>query len=230
MFDRLSGRYDFLNHFLSGRQDIRWREKAVGQFKNIPDQTILDMATGTGDLILTGFERNHNFIRGIGIDPAEKMLQIAEKKIHDKNLACRIQLMRGDGTAIPLTTGSVDGAMIAFGIRNFADFELGLREMFRVLKIGGRLVVLEFSLPENWLLRQGYLLYFRHILPGFGGVFSGDKDAYKYLNETVENFYYGKDFCEKMVQTGFRNVRMVPLTFGIATIYIGDKPEGTQRK
>ncbi len=223
MFDRISGRYDCLNHFLSARQDIRWRRKAAAQFKNQADQTILDLATGTGDLILTGFERKPSFVKGIGIDPAEGMLRIAQKKIHDKHLSARIQLVRGDGIAIPLAAGSVDGVMIAFGIRNIDDFKLGLQETLRVLNIGGRLVVLEFSLPESSLLRKMYLLYFRHILTWLGGIFSGDKEAYKYLIETVENFYYGEEFCEKMKEAGFGKVHRIPLTLGIATIYIGDR-------
>ena len=223
MFNRISSRYDFLNHFLSLRQDIRWRNKAVKQLRNIPDQKILDVATGTADLILTAFKKKPNISSGIGIDPAKNMLEIGIKKIHDRGLEKVVQLLPGDGHCLPFVNQSFHGAMIAFGIRNIDDFKKGLQELFRILKQDGRLIVLEFSVPTNPLFRSVYFFYFRKILPKLGGLFSGDKDAYHYLNKTVENFYYGAEFCDKLKEVGFQSVKMIPLTFGIATIYIGDK-------
>lgn len=223
MFNRISGRYDFLNHFLSLGQDIRWRNKAVKQFKPFPNQTILDVATGTADLILTAFKKNPNITTGIGIDPAKEMLKIGKEKVGENGFKNIIKLLPGDGHHLPFVNESFHGVMIAFGIRNIENFRIGLREIYRILKKDGRLVVLEFSLPTNPLIRKAYLFYFRKILPWIGGFFSGDKDAYRYLNKTVEHFYYGQKFCEIMMEVGFLSVKMIPLTFGVATIYIGDK-------
>lgn len=223
MFNRISGRYDFLNHFLSMGQDIRWRNKAVKQFKNSPGQIVLDVATGTADLILTAFKKNPNISKGVGIDPAINMLKIGVDKVQELGLEKVIKLLPGDGQNLPFSDQTFHGAMIAFGIRNLENYKKGLQELYRVLKRDGRLVVLEFSVPSNFLFRKFYLFYFRKILPGIGGFFSGDKSAYKYLNKTVESFVYGEKFCGQLREVGFQSVKMIPLTFGIATIYIGDK-------
>jgi len=223
MFDRIANRYDLLNRLLSFGQDIVWRKRVAKHLKDVPNQQILDLATGTADLLITVCQKKDQAVRGVGIDLAEKMLEIGRKKISDKGLDELLTLQVGDATNVPFPESSFDSVTIAFGIRNVDDLTKSLKEMRRVLKNEGRAIILEFSLPENRLIRSGYLFYFRNILPKVGGLISGDAYAYRYLNETVESFPYGKDFEELMIQAGFRRVRSKPLTFGIATIYQGDK-------
>lgn len=223
MFDRIAYRYDLLNHLLSIRQDIIWRKKVSKHLKNIPDQHVLDLATGTADLLLTVYQQNPLVKTGIGIDLAEKMLQIGKQKIVGRNLDGCLSLKIGDVMNIPFPGNSFDAVMIAFGIRNVVDVQKSLAEMYRVLKEGGRTIILEFSLPQNRMIRSIYLFYFRKVLPKIGALISGDADAYQYLNETVEDFPYGDDFCDLMLKAGFKQIRSTPLTFGIATIYQGDK-------
>lgn len=223
MFDRIAHRYDLLNRLLSFGQDVIWRKKVAGRLKDTPGQIVLDLATGTADLLITVCKENPRVNSGIGIDLAEKMLEIGKRKIADKNLDSQLKLEVGDAVNIPFSDGSFDAAMIAFGIRNVEDIHRSLLEMNRVLKAGGRAIILEFSLPANRVIRTIYLFYFRRILPKIGALISGDKYAYSYLNETVEAFPYGKDFEDLMIQAGFVSVQSTPLTFGIATIYQGDK-------
>lgn len=154
---------------------------------------------------------------------AERMLEFGRPKLVKRNLDALITLQKGDATAIPFSDACFDAVTIAFGIRNVNDVRKGLQEMWRILKPGGRAIILEFSLPENRLVRRVYLFYFRNILPRIGGMISGDSYAYRYLNETVESFPYGAEFCRLMEESGFVKVQMTPLTFGIATIYQGDK-------
>lgn len=223
MFDRIAHRYDLLNRLLSFGQDVIWRKKVVRHLKKTPDQHILDLATGTADLLLT-IDQKHPFLQeGIGIDLAEKMLDVGQRKIADHGLNRKLHLQVGDVAAIPFPENSFDAVTIAFGIRNVENLKEGLGEMYRVLKSGGRAVILEFSLPSNRLIRASYLFYFRNVLPRVGAFISGDKYAYQYLNETVESFPYGNEFCDLMRQAGFKEVMSTPLTFGIATIYQGDK-------
>ncbi len=151
------------------------------------------------------------------------MLGVGRQKITDRNLDQELSLQIGDATNISFLDDSFDAVTIAFGIRNVENLRKSLREMHRVLKPGGRAVILEFSLPANRFIRALYLFYFRNILPKVGALISGDKYAYQYLNETVESFPYGDDFCDLMKAVGFRKVKSTPLTFGIATIYQGDK-------
>ena len=223
MFDRIALRYDLLNRSLSFGQDVIWRKKVVQHLKDTPNQSILDLATGTADLLITVYQKSRQIGSGIGIDLAEKMLEIGKRKIADRNLASRLKLEKGDATRIPFSDGSFDAVMIAFGIRNIEDTHRSLLEMNRVLKTGGRAIILEFSLPANRVVRSFYLLYFRRILPKIGALISGDKYAYSYLNKTVESFPYGRDFEGLMSNAGFVNVSSTPLTFGIATIYQGDR-------
>ena len=223
MFDRIAHRYDLLNRLLSAGQDVVWRKK-VGKF--LPQKQklhVLDVATGTADLLIYMRETNPAVASGVGIDMAEQMLAIGREKLAKKGLDQQFTLRTGNAEAIPFSDNQFDAATISFGIRNVTDVPKALREMHRVLKPGGRALILEFSLPNNNLLRTLYLFYFRNILPKIGGLISGDFYAYKYLNNTVETFPYGKDFCKLMEYAGFNNVRMTPLTFGIATIYYGDK-------
>lgn len=223
MFDRISPRYDFLNHLLSFGRDRGWRREVSRIVRESRHQSILDLACGTCDLILSAFEENDDIHCGVGIDMAGKMLSIGKEKVSRKHLDARICLVRGDGMRIPLGRETVDLAMIAFGIRNMNDPHKSLSEIHRVLKSGGRLVVLEFSIPKNRVSRVAYLAYFRYILPLVGGILSRDLRAYRYLNRTVENFFSDSAFGRMMENAGFRDLRFMPLTFGITTIYSGDK-------
>ena len=223
LFDRISSRYDLLNRLLSLGRDIHWRREVALIMRGVPHESVLDLACGTCDLIIAAFANNHDIRWGLGVDMAEKMLAIGKDKLADQNLDTKIGLVRGDGMRIPVADDSIDFAMIAFGIRNMIDPLKSLSELYRVLKSGGRLSVLEFSMPENQPVRVAYLIYFRYILPLAGGIISGDRRAYRYLNRTVESFPHGKEFGRMMEKAGFANLQIRPLTFGIATIYCGDK-------
>jgi len=224
MFDRIAGRYDLLNHLLSFGQDIFWRKK-VSQF--IPDRTgmqLLDLATGTGDQLISIVKNTNGKISAaIGIDLAEKMLEIGRKKIAENKMQNIAKMQLGNATEINFDKNSFDVLTISFGIRNVTDVKKSLSRMRTVLKNNGRLLILEFSLPQNKLIKNLYLFYFRKILPLIGGLISGDSYAYNYLNKTVETFPFGNDFCALLQNAGFEKVHAYPLTFGIATIYTGDK-------
>lgn len=223
MFDRIAPRYDLLNRLLSGRRDVAWRN-AMAQYLPAGERLlVLDLATGTADVLISLARRASRVQGGLGVDPAGAMLSLGQEKLAAKGLSGRFRLARGDAAAPPVAAASVDAVTIAFGIRNVADAPTALAEMHRVLKPGGRSIILEFSLPGNALFRRVYLLYFRHVLPRIGGLISGDPSAYRYLNATVEEFPYGEAFCELMREAGFREVTAQPLTFGIATIYCGTK-------
>lgn len=222
MFDRIAPRYDLLNRLLSLRRDVTWRRKLYRHLPEGRGVRVLDLATGTADVLLSLVAEGDRVGSGVGLDMAGKMLLLGQKKIAARGLTKRLQLVRGDATCLGFESGAFDVATIAFGIRNVVDTHAALSEMRRVLKSGGRALVLEFSLPSNPVLRSGYLLYFRHVLPRIGGLVSGDAPAYRYLNQTVETYPYGQAFCELMRDAGFRNVTAHPLTFGIATIYTGD--------
>ena len=186
------------------------------------DLDVLDLATGTGDQLITLAETG-KLRSGVGIDLAEKMLAIGREKIVAKQLDRLLTLQTGDAGAIPFPDNSFDAVSITFGIRNVLDVPTALREISRVLRPNGRALILEFSLPRNGFVRHSYLFYFRHILPRLGGLISGDSHAYRYLNQTVETFPYGEAFCSLMRESGFTSVQATELTFGIATIYSGDK-------
>ena len=220
MFDRIAHRYDLLNRLLSGGQDVVWRKKVSRYLSDRPQQRVLDLATGTGDLLISMARNNARVASGTGIDMAEKMLDVGREKLARLNLDDRLELRVGDATRIPYEANAFDAVTISFGIRNVIDVPAGLGEMHRVLNPGGRAIVLEFSLPANRLIRSSYLFYFRNILPKIGGLISGDSYAYGYLNKTVETFPYGDEFCQLMRDQGFINVAMKPLTFGIATILL----------
>lgn len=223
MFDRISKRYDLLNHLLSFRQDIRWRGQVSGFLPQRPGLELLDLATGTGDLLIE-LARHENVASSVGLDMAGKMLEIGSRKLASSNLDDRASLIRSDAESIPCADSSFDLVSIAFGIRNMVDLSRSLSEIYRVLRPNGRTLILEFSLPGNKLLKSLYLVYFRHILPRLGAAISGDRQAYGYLMKTVATFPYGEQFCSHMEQAGFVNVKANPLTFGIATIYQGDRP------
>jgi len=223
MFDRIAGRYDLLNHLLSAGQDIRWRKKVAEVLPEKPNQSILDLATGTGDQLLYLFQCSDKIAYATGTDLATDMLARGREKIRRRRLHNVISLHEGDAEDIRYDDQSFDALTIAFGIRNVRDVDKSLAEMYRVLKSGGRVIILEFSLPKNRIIKKLYLLYFRYILPFIGGFISGDPYAYRYLNQTVETFPYGEAFCDMMSAQGFEKVKMIPLTLGVATIYYADK-------
>ena len=222
MFDRIARRYDFLNRLLSFRRDVAWRRRLARRLPGGEALRLLDLATGTGD-VLTGLCRDTGRIAfGVGLDKSGNMLRAGQPKLADAAPG-KLALVRGDAVLMGLRSESFDAATIAFGIRNVPDVPEALRGMRRVLRPGGRALVLEFSLPRNPVFRALYLFYFRRVLPRIGGWVSGDAAAYRYLNETVERFPYGEDFAALLREAGFVNVQYEPLTFGIATLYWGDR-------
>lgn len=234
MFNRIAPSYDKLNRILSGGIDRSWRKKAAEEFRGNEYSKILDVATGTGDLLFAVADQKTQAKEPfsiLGVDKAENLLEIAMKKAFAKRQETAfpgdnsVRFQPADGTALPFGDNSFDGVCISFGIRNMPEFSKALREFYRILRPGGKAVILEFSLPRNRLVRSAYLLYFRKILPLVGGWISGDKQAYMYLNRTVEGFPYGEEFCERMRQASFSEVRKEELTFGIATKYVGIKTD-----
>jgi len=222
MFDRIAFRYDFMNRFLSGGTDVRWRKKAINELKEIAPQTILDVATGTADVaIMMANQLKPKKI--IGIDISEGMLSLGRKKIEQLHLGDLIELKSADSEALPFPDASFDAITVAFGVRNFAHLEKGLTEMYRVLKPGGKLVVLEFSRPKNFFFKKIYNLYMKVAAAGIGKWVAKNKEAYEYLNESVQAFPEGKQFLEIMGKTGYTNAYLKTLTLGICSIYCAKK-------
>ncbi len=222
MFDRIAHRYDLLNRLLSFGQDSIWRRRVARLLPDGSDLHLLDLATGTADLLLSLKKRSERIGFGVGLDMASRMLAIGRQKITRTSQADKLTLVRSDACRLPFDDSTFNAVTIAFGIRNVIDVPLALREMHRVMKPNGRVLILEFSLPENRFVRKIYLLYFRHVLPAVGALVSGDSQAYRYLNETVETFPHGQDFCRLMEGAGFANVKANRLTLGVASIYQGD--------
>lgn len=223
MFNRISKRYDFLNRFLSFGLDISWRKNIARFLPAQPNLEILDLATGTGDVLIYLLRRAKNIKSAVGIDMADEMLKIGRNKIAKFGLAEKVRLQHGDVNSIPFNENQFDAITIAFGIRNVEVPSRVLSEMRRTLKKGGRALILEFSLPKNPVIKAVYLFYLRFIMPAIGALISGDSSAYSYLNKTVEAFPYGDEFCRLMCDAGFVNVKANPTTFGVGTIYQGDK-------
>jgi demethylmenaquinone methyltransferase/2-methoxy-6-polyprenyl-1,4-benzoquinol methylase len=223
MFNRISNRYDLLNRLLSLRQDVAWRKQLVRNLPDVREQQILDLATGTADVLWSFFSHSTRLKYGVGIDMAKEMLALGREKLSGINPVDSAILFPADVEFLPFKNNQFQAVSIAFGIRNVMNVRAGLAEMYRVLADGGRVLILEFSIPRNMIIKKIYLFYFRHILPRIGGFISGDRDAYQYLNETVETFPYGEAFCHQMREVGFQDVRGIPLTFGIATLYRGDR-------
>ena len=222
MFDSIAKKYDFLNRFLSLGIDQIWRKKAIANFKGTPINHLLDVATGTADMALMAFQEIKPQ-RITGMDISEGMMQYGRTKIAQKGLSDTIQLKLGDSIAIPFDEASFDGAMVAFGVRNFADLEKGLSEMYRVLTPGSKIVILEFSQPSQFWFKPIYNLYMKWITPNVGKIFSGNKAAYSYLNESVIAFPEGKAFLSILEKTGFKNIHQQKLSLGICSIYCGNK-------
>ncbi len=223
MFDAIARRYDLLNHLLSLGQDVHWRNRLK---KLLPERTeldILDLATGTADVLITLVKDNPNVKRGIGVDPSSNMLELGRKKIEALGLQEKLMLQHGDAQALHFLDNTFDCVVISFGIRNVPDLRLGLLEMYRVTKPGGRLLILELSKPANPLLRMGHWLYLNGFVPAVGGVVSGNAKAYHYLNQTIQAFPYGERFCKILKQFGFQNIQAYPLMGGVATIYAAEK-------
>ncbi len=222
MFNRIAHRYDLLNRLLSGRRDIYWRKKLVSALPNKKQLKLLDVATGTGDVMLATAKR-YPALTAVGIDPASSMLSQGVEKIKRAGLSDRLTMIEGSAVALPFNDNSFDAITISFGIRNIDDVPKALSEMTRVVRPGGKVLVLEFSLPTNLLLKKIYLWYFRNMLPWLGGVISGDRSAYRHLNVSVEQFPYGKAFCDLMTSASLEHVTVEELTFGLASIYVGEK-------
>ena len=221
MFNDIAGSYDFLNHFLSAGIDKSWRKRAIKFLKEQEPQQILDIATGTADLAIQALTLNPEKVTGVDI--AEKMLEIGRKKITKKKLEGKIELLKGDACNLPFDDNSFDAVTVAFGVRNFENLAKGLGEMNRVMKGGGMCVILEFSNPKGFPMKQLYNLYFRSILPTIGKMVSKHSSAYTYLPETVKAFPDGSRFVEIMEDAGYEQVERHNLTLGVASIYTGIK-------
>lgn len=222
MFNNIAYRYDFLNHALSLNIDKIWRNKAIKALQPLNPKTILDVATGTGDFAILSAEKLQAE-KIIGIDISENMLNYGKEKIAKKNLQSTVTLQLADSEALPFESNSFDAITVGFGVRNFENLQKGLQEMQRVLKPNGIATILEFSMPEHFPIKQLYSFYFKHILPFIGKIFSKDYDAYYYLFNSVQEFPYGQKFALEAEKAGFKDTKIVSLSFGIASLYICTK-------
>lgn len=222
MFDGVSHRYDFLNHLLSGGIDVLWRRKALRLLRPLAPQSLLDIATGTGDVAIEAARMLHPG-RIVGLDLSEGMLTYARRKVARRGLDGLISFEKGDAENLRFESNSFDAVTVSYGVRNFENLEKGLAEMYRVLRPGGTCIVLEFSKPRGWF-RSVYNFYFKYITPTIGGFFSKDRAAYTYLPESVGAFPDGQDFLNIYQQIGFTHTQCIPLTFGVSSIYVGKKP------
>lgn len=222
MFNDIAHRYDFLNRFLSVGIDVQWRKKAIEELRPLKPKIVLDVATGTADVALMTYQaiKPDNIV---GIDISEKMLDFGREKIKKQGLEKYIQLFKGDSETINFGEDTFDAITVAFGVRNFENLKKGLSEMKRVLKPGGKLVVLEFSKPVVPGMKQLYNLYMNIIAPGFGGLFAKNKKAYKYLNESVQAFPERQAFQDILKEVGFSDTYYKPLSLGICCIYCASK-------
>ncbi len=221
LFDSIAYRYDFLNHLLSAGVDFYWRRTAIEILASRKPKHILDVATGTADFAIAALRLNPDEV--IGVDISETMLEFGRRKLAAKKLSDKIRLEEGEAENLKFPDNHFDAAIVAFGARNFENLEGGLSEMRRVLKTRGTLVVLEFSRPRVFPFKQLYLFYFLNILPLVGRIVSKDKEAYRYLPDTVMHFPDGEEFLDVLRKIGFSSVNQRSLTFGIATIYCGEK-------
>lgn len=218
MFNKIAGRYDVINRILSFGLDIIWRRRVVKMAKKESPERILDLATGTGDLLIA-LTKELSSAHVIGLDPSEGMLAFAKQKIEKQHLEHRAELVKGDALALPFTDNDFDLVTMAFGIRNVPDVSKALSEIYRVLKPNGRVMILEFSLPKNRFIRAVNLFYLRSVIPVVGGLLSRNMRAYKYLNKTIEQFPYGELFIKLLESAGFVEAKFHPLTFGAVMIY-----------
>ncbi len=223
MFDNIAPTYDRLNHLMSMNVDKLWRRHALKEIVDGTPQRILDVACGTGDSTISIARAAAEGTTVTGADISEGMMALVMEKAEKAGVGDRIDLQVADGENLPYGEGTFDRVTCAFGIRNFEHKEKGLQEFLRVLRPGGRAVILELSVPQNKVVRWVYDLYFLHILPWVGGSISGDKAAYKYLPASVHNFPAPKDFCEMMEAAGFRSVRCKTFTLGLCRMYVGER-------
>ena len=222
MFNAISPKYDALNRILSAGIDQSWRRKTLREIRATGALNLLDVATGTADLALA-LAKGIPGSRVVGVDISAGMLEVGRSKVRARDLEGRVRLDLGDGEQLPYEESSFGAVTVAFGVRNFENLEQGLRDMRRVLEPGGTLAVLEFSQPTAWPLRGLYLFYFKNILPRIGRLVSKDASAYTYLPNSVQAFPYGEAFAAKLREAGFKSVRVRPLTFGIASLYLAIK-------
>ncbi|MFY7672092.1 bifunctional demethylmenaquinone methyltransferase/2-methoxy-6-polyprenyl-1,4-benzoquinol methylase UbiE [Tenacibaculum sp. MEBiC06402] len=221
MFDTISKNYDGLNRVISLGIDVSWRKKVVKLVSENNPKQILDIATGTGDLALMMAELNPDKIVGLDISPG--MLEVGKEKINKANLSDKIEMVVGDSENIPFEDNTFDAITVSFGVRNFENLDKGLTEIHRVLKPGGKFVVLETSNPTKFPFKQGYKFYTNFILPVIGKLFSKDKVAYSYLSESANSFPFGEAFNNILTKNGFKNANSLPVTFGVASIYTSTK-------
>ncbi len=222
MFNNISGTYDFLNHFMSLGIDIIWRKMAIAELKTIKPKQLLDVATGTGDFAIEAIKML-NPKKVTGVDISAGMLEVAKKKIKERGLESRFDVKLGDSEGLVFDDNTFDAVTVAFGVRNFENLEKGIADMFRVLKPGGKVVILEFSKPRVFPVKQLYNFYFNSVTPTIGKLFSKDSSAYTYLPESVAAFPDGDRFTSLMEKVGYKSARFRSLTFGICTIYTGMK-------
>ncbi|MDR0224152.1 MAG: bifunctional demethylmenaquinone methyltransferase/2-methoxy-6-polyprenyl-1,4-benzoquinol methylase UbiE [Myroides odoratus] len=221
MFDTISGNYDNLNRMISLGTDQGWRRKVLKLVAETNPTTILDIATGTGDMAILLSKTNAHKITGL--DLSAGMLEVGRKKIKALNLDNRIEMIQGDSENLPFEDNSFDAITVGFGIRNFENLEKGLTEILRVLKPNGIFIILETSVPTKFPFKQGYFFYTKNIMPFMGKLFSKDQDAYKYLSDSAKNFPFGQELNNILVKVGFKTVKHRPQTMGIATIYSASK-------
>jgi len=221
MFNTISPQYDFLNHLLSGGIDIIWRKKAIKLLQNKGIKTMLDIATGTGDFAIEALKINPEKI--VGVDISEGMLSFGQEKIKKMGLEKIIQLQKGDSEKLPFSDNSFDAVIVSFGVRNFENLQKGLSDMFRVSKPGGYCLVLEFSNPRKFPMKQLYTFYSKYCLPFLGKMISKDPSAYTYLPESVKAFPDGPEFIQIFKSVGYSETNWIPMTGGICSIYIGQK-------
>lgn len=222
MFNSIAHRYDFINRFLTAGIDVRWRKKAIMLLKDIKPQTMLDVATGTGDVALLSYQLLHPK-KIVGIDISEGMLQLGRQKVANAHLESVIELQSGDSETINYPNDTFDAITVAFGVRNFENLEKGLSEMLRVLKPGGKLVVLEFSRPKNIIFRAMCNFYENVIVPTAGNMFARNKSAYAYLNKSAKVFPERKNFTDILQRVGYKNTYYKPLSLGICCMYCAGK-------
>lgn len=221
MFDNISAKYDFLNHFLSLGIDKLWRKKAIKMLRPVEPKRIIDLATGTGDFAIAALKLNPDEV--VGVDISDGMLDMGRIKMKKRKVDHIISMKNGDSEDLPFEDGYFDALTVGFGVRNYENLEKGLAEMLRVIRKDGMAVILEFSKPKKFPIKQLFNFYSKRIIPVLGKSISKDESAYAYLPESVEAFPEGKDFVAILEKVGYRDVKAKPVSGGIATIYTGIK-------
>jgi demethylmenaquinone methyltransferase/2-methoxy-6-polyprenyl-1,4-benzoquinol methylase len=227
LFDCIADRYDIFNGISSFGFDIYWRRKLANHLKNLKQFKVLDVAVGTADVLLTLFKCNCDISAAVGIDTSAKMLAKAKEKVIRMNLTEKIELLYDDAANMSFADYEFDAITCAFGIRNFTNPDMCLKQMFRVLKPAGKLLILEFSSPQNSVLKALYRIYLKYCIPVLGKIITGNFSAYFYLSKTILSFPSASDFCSRLQNTGFTNISAIQLTFGAVTLYLAEKPLST---